>query len=126
MKRIILDTNFLLIPAQFKIDIFSEIDRICNFKYKIYVLDKTIDELKKIIKEQKGKHKRNASLALQLLKSKKVNIIKTKQDLLVDDILVKIAKKTDYIATQDIELKRRLKNKCNLITMRQKKFLKII
>ena len=125
MKRIILDTNFTMIPAQFKIDIFAEINRICNFKYKIFVLDKTIDELKKIIKEQRGKHKRNASLALQLLKAKKVSIIKTKENLLVDDILVKIAKKSDYIATQDIGLKRRLKGKANIITMRQKKFLKI-
>ncbi|MBW2991754.1 hypothetical protein KY345_00870 [Candidatus Woesearchaeota archaeon] len=31
MRKIILDTNFLLIPGQFKIDIFSEIRRICDF-----------------------------------------------------------------------------------------------
>ena len=126
MNRIILDTNFTMIPAQFKLDIFSEIERICQFKYKIYVLDKTIDELKKIIKEQKGKHKRSASLALQLLKSKNVSIIITKEDKLVDVILVKIAKKSGYMATQDIGLKKRLKNKCNVISMRQKKFLKIL
>ena len=127
MKRIILDTNFTMIPAQFKLDIYSEIERICDFKYKIYVLDKTIYELKKIIKEQKGKHKRSASLALQLLKAKKISIIKTKSEKLVDDILVDIAKKSDYIATQDLALKIRIKKKkANIITMRQKKFLKII
>ena len=126
MKRIILDTNFAMIPAQFNIDIFSEFERICNFEYKLCVLDKTIDELNKIIKEQRGKHKRSASLALQLLKAKNVSVIKTKENKLVDDILVEIAKKDDYIATQDIELKRRLKEKANIITMRQKKFLKIL
>lgn len=126
MNRIILDTNFTMIPAQFKLDIFSEIERIFEFQYKIYVLDKTIYELKKIIKEQRGKHKRSASLALQLIKAKKVSIIKTTEDKLVDDILVKIAKKSDYIATQDLGLKRRLKGKCNIISMRQKKFLVII
>jgi len=125
MNRIIIDTNFLLIPAQFKVDIFSEIERICIFKYKIYVLDKTIDELNKIIKEQKGKHKRSASLALQLLKAKKIPQIKTPEGL-VDDLIVKIAKKSDYIATQDLGLKRRLKNKANIIAMRQKKFLVIL
>ena len=46
MKKIILDTNFLLIPAQFKVDIFDEIDRIMIEKYQLFVLDKTIDELK--------------------------------------------------------------------------------
>ena len=125
MNRVIIDTNFAMIPAQFKVDIFSEIDRIMPAKYKICILDKSIDELKKIIKEQKGKHKTNASLALQLLKAKKVNIIKTKQGY-ADDILVEIAKKSDYIATQDLLLRKRLKGKCNLIIMRQKKFLIIL
>lgn len=125
MNRIILDTNFTMIPAQFNIDIYSEIKRICDFRYNIYVLDKTIDELKKIIKEQRGKHKRAASLALQLLKAKKVSIIKTKQGL-VDDLIVDIAKKSDYIATQDLALKKRVRTKgAHVITMRQKKFLKI-
>ena len=77
MKRIILDTNFLLIPAQFKVDIFSEIQRIADFKYQLYILDKTITELKKIQKEQRGKHKRAAKLGLDLIKKKKVKIIKT-------------------------------------------------
>jgi len=50
MRKIILDTNFLLIPAQFKVDIFSEIDRICSFTYSLFVLDKSVEELKKISK----------------------------------------------------------------------------
>ncbi|ENO12016.1 hypothetical protein MBGDC06_00279, partial [Thermoplasmatales archaeon SCGC AB-539-C06] len=72
MKKIILDTNFLLIPAQFKVDIFDEIDRIILEKYQLFVLDKTIDELKKIIadKKQKMRNRRAAKLGLQLLKSK--------------------------------------------------------
>ena len=46
MAKIILDTNFLMIPAQFNVDIFSEIHRICDFKYELYIIDKTIDELR--------------------------------------------------------------------------------
>ena len=71
MKKILLDTNFLLIPSQFKVDIFSELERICIFNYKLYVLDKTVDELKYIIEKQKGKHKEAAKIGLQLLKLKK-------------------------------------------------------
>ena len=42
--KIILDTNFLMIPSMFKVDIFSEIERICDFKYELCIVDKTLDE----------------------------------------------------------------------------------
>jgi rRNA-processing protein FCF1 len=124
MRKILLDTNFLLIPAQFKVDIFKEIDRIMFAKYKLYTLDKVIDELKKIIadKKQKQKDKKAAKLALQLIKAKKINIIKTKTDKPVDDIIADL--KGYVIATQDIGLKRRLKAK--IITLRAKKKLIIL
>lgn len=123
-QKILLDTNFLLLPAQFNVDIFSEIDRICLFKYQLFILDKTIDELKKIIadKKQKLKNRQAAKLALLLLKEKKVKILKTKADLPVDDIIVGL--KGYIVATQDIGLKRRLKSKkTKLITLRAKKKL---
>jgi len=124
MKKIILDTNFLLIPAQFKVDIFDEIDRIILEKYELFVLDKTIDELNKIIndKKQKLRNRKAAKLGLQLLKSKKVKIIKTREDLLVDDLIVKL--KGYIVATQDIGLKNRIKGK--IITLRAKKKLILI
>jgi len=125
MKKIILDTNFLLIPAQFHVDIFSEIDRICDFSYSLNVLDKTLDELNNIVEKQRGKHKRAALLALRLLKAKKVKVIKTKKDKYVDDILVDLAKEKEIIiATQDKELKKQLEKP--IIVLRQKKYLKII
>ena len=127
--NILLDTNFLLIPAQFKVDIFSEIDRIADFRYKVIVLDKTIDELKKIIKEQKGKNKRAASLALQLLKTKHIKTLNTQKLYKpVDEIILNLAKKSfSIVATQDKALKTRLKAKgVKLIVLRQKKYLKIL
>ncbi len=121
MKKLILDTNFLLIPAQFKVDIFSEIQRIADFKYQLYVLDKTIDELKKIQKEQRGRHKAAAKLALALIKNKKVKTIKTTSKSYVDDLLVQYSRKGAVIATQDLGLKKRLKKP--YIVLRQKKYL---
>jgi rRNA-processing protein FCF1 len=120
-KKIILDTNFLLIPGQFNVDIFAEIHRIIDEKYEIYTLDKVIDELNKIIKDkdQKQKNKQAAKLALQLIKAKKVKILKTKTQESVDDILAKI--QGYIVATQDIALKRRIKGK--KIVLRQKKTL---
>ena len=53
-----LATNFLLIPVQFKVDIFSEIARIITFEYKLLVLDKTIEELKSIVETRKESTKK--------------------------------------------------------------------
>lgn len=124
MKKIILDTNFLLIPAQFNVDIFDEIDRIMLEKYELFVFDKTIDELNKIIadKKQKLRDRKAAKLGLQLLRSKNVKIIKTKKDLLVDDLIAGL--KGYIVATQDIGLKKRLKGQ--IITLRAKKQLILI
>jgi rRNA-processing protein FCF1 len=123
MKKIILDTNFLLIPIQFKLDIFSEIDRICLFKYKLYIIDKTIDELKEIIKNQKGKHKLAAKIALQLIKKKNINKIKTKQGK-VDDLILDSLDKDTILATQDELLRKKaLKKGTKLIVLRAKKYL---
>jgi rRNA-processing protein FCF1 len=127
MKRIILDTNFLLIPYQFKVDIFSEIERICSFKYKLCVMDKTLDELDKIVKEQKGKNRHAAMLGVMLLAQKGAVKIKSKKKK-VDDAIVEEASKGDCIvATQDAELKRKLKKKgISLIVLKQKSHLGLI
>jgi len=124
-RKILLDTNFLLIPAQFNVDIFSEIDRLMLENYHLFVLDKTIAELKKITADRKQslKHRNAAKLALQLIKAKQVKIIETAEDLPVDDLIARMQK--DYIvATQDIALKRRLNTK--IITLRAKKKLIVV
>jgi len=127
MKKILLDTNFLLIPFQFNVDIFSEIDRIMLEHYALFVLDKTVDELKKIIagREQKQINKRAAKLALQLIKAKDVKILQTDLDLPVDDIIAGL--KGYIVSTQDMDLKRRLKaNDVKVITLRAKKKLILV
>ncbi len=123
MKKIILDTNFLLIPIQFKVDIFSEIDRICLFNYKLYIVDKTIGELEKIIEEQKGKHKFAAKIALQLVEKKKVSKIKTGEGK-VDDLIVDLLDKDTILATQDALLRQRAVEKgSRVIMLRSKRYL---
>jgi len=125
MKRIIIDTNFLLIPAQFNIYIFDEIDKLCDFTYKLYIIDKTIDEINNIIETAKKASDKNAAkLALKLIKAKDINIIYTAKDKSVDDLILETLKEGDIVATQDKPLKTRIKNK--KIVLRQKKYLKVM
>jgi len=115
-----------MIPFQFKVDIFLEIKKIMGSKYIICVLDKSINELKKLVDIGKGKHSINAKMALQLLKKKKVKVIKTKSDIYVDDLIVGFVDKDCIVCTQDTGLRKRLKtNGTRVIVMKQKKYLVI-
>jgi rRNA-processing protein FCF1 len=111
--------------SQFKIDIFSQIEKLADFRYELCILDKTIDELNNIIKTQKGKDKRSASLALQLIEVKPIKKIKTESGK-TDDLMVKVSDKDTIVATQDKNLRKRLKaRRIRLIGIRQKKYLAI-
>lgn len=133
MKKILLDTNFLLIPYQFKVDIFSEIKRIAGFKYRFFIIDNTINELEKILLEQKGKNRHAAVLALAFLSRMDFSRINTKgrknEGKSVDElILEESAKSKDWIvATQDAELKRKLKSQgTSLIVLKGKSHLALL
>ena len=127
MKKIILDTNFLLIPYQFKVDIFSEIKRVCDFKYRLFIVDQTIDELKKLAETQKGKDKLAAVLAMAMLEQKKVGQIKTKKDKDVDNLILDESDENTIVATQDRILKSRLKKKgAGLIVLKNKTHLALL
>ncbi|MFC1741710.1 PIN domain-containing protein [Nanoarchaeota archaeon] len=127
MKHIILDTNFLLIPAQFGIDIFTEIDTLMNESYELCIIDSTIDELNKIQATASGKDKQAAALALQFIDKKNIKHLKTEKNLNTDKMIVEQSKSPDFVvATQDKGLKAILKqNDVQLIVLRQKKFLKL-
>lgn len=108
-----LDTNFLIYCAKYKIDFFSEIDRICQFPYKIVVLDKTVKELEKVKPKE-----------LNLIKKylEKIPTIKAETNY-VDKELIELSKKGYIVATQDLALKKQLS--ALIITIRQKKYLEL-
>jgi len=112
-KNVILDTNFLVYIFKYKIDLFSELDRICNFKYKTQILTGSIEELEKVKPTELNIIKQFIP-RLNLLNSKIKN---------VDDELVNLSKE-NIIATQDKNLKKRLNGQ--VIIIRQKKYLILI
>ena len=120
--RIILDTNFLLIPGQFHVDIFSEIGRIALFPYTLTVLSSTREELRKIA-AKKGADARAAALALQLLEAKKVDVVDTNQAY-ADAAILEAVNSDSIVATQDKGLISKLGKKgIRIIRMRSKKHL---
>ncbi len=125
MKRIILDTNMLLVPSQWKVDIFSELERICFFPFEVATIGQAIMELNRILNSGKGKPHREAALALAMIKRKNIKQLPSPPALDADSSLLALGKEKDtIIATQDQELKRMLKRQGTpVITLRAKKYL---
>lgn len=114
MKRIVLDTDFILEALKNRIDVKVELARIMDYNYEICVLDRTLDELK---------GKKGEKLARTFIESLK--IIETSRDKSVDELLFGL--NDIIVATQDRELKEKLKNRdIAVITIRQRKFLRFV
>lgn len=120
-QKIVLDTNFILIPAQLGIDIFEQIREEFISNYELYIIDKTIKELEKIGNEQKGRLKQQIKLTLSLIKAKNIKTLRIPSENGVDDILKDLAKEGYVIATADKELKQAIGH--NVLYLRQKKTL---
>ena len=122
MEKIILDTNFLLAVFELKVDIFTEIERVCDFPYTLFILDRTLDEVENLIKSSLLSKRQAAKGALQLIKLKHIQVLQTDDQRSVDDIFVDLD--GVIVATVDMELKRRLRRKgTKILTIRQKKYV---
>jgi rRNA-processing protein FCF1 len=109
MRELILDTNFLLTPFQFKVDVFTELDHIIEGPYQMVSSTQVLRELKKISRNT-GRSGAAARFALKLLEANKERIKIIKSDKPVDDWVVEHSKeKKAIVATNDIKLKKRLK-----------------
>jgi rRNA-processing protein FCF1 len=127
-QTIIFDTNFLLIPLRFGLDIFEEAEKAVNTKLIFAVTPQILEEIEKL--------KSNASLSfmkeLRFL-DKLLEKCVVLDELIypnekVDNSLVRIALEKDFIvATTDSELKKKLrKNNVDVIILRQKSYLELI
>jgi rRNA-processing protein FCF1 len=127
-KKVILDTNFLLIPGQFKVDIFTEIGRIMQEQYVLYIIDKSLKELNNIVITGKQNDRFAAKLALALAIQKNLKTLHSfGSKKSVDDIIVSKADKDTIVATQDKALRERLKEKgAKIIGLRQQKYLEFV
>ena len=124
IQKIVLDSNFLMIPGQFGVDIFEELRNKLDFPYKLFIVKNTIAELNKIIEKAKNRDKIAARIGLELIKTKSINIIDCDESAIVDDELVMLSNDGCIIATQDKELKSRIANK--KIVLRQKKYIELV
>jgi len=140
LNLIIIDSNFLLLPFQFKLDYFNEIRMKLEGELRFIVFKQILDEL-----EAKRKREPQATKFIRLLDSGLSYIENNKANNKVeffdeikngnestDEFLLRKAlelkKEGNYIflATNDSELRKKAKRlKISTIFLRQKKFLSI-
>src|SRR3989344_2409022 len=126
MHKVILDTNFLIIALQYKIDIFQELSRILDVRFDVYIIDKTINELEKLINKPKVSQS-IINLVKAFIKRKNIKILMTKQGSYADDAILSLKPKDIMVATQDKRLKEALKKKSiPIIIIRQRRYLQLI
>lgn len=108
MKKVIIDTNFLLIPEKFRIDIFYEISLLVP-SCEIVIMRKTFNELKHLKKDRNA-----ANIALKILDAfkNKYTVYEGGDSNIVDDDILNLATDNSFIVcTDDKELKRKLKER---------------
>jgi len=137
---VIIDSNFVLLPIQFKINYIKEIRDKVEGPVKFMIYQQVLDELnyKKKKFENSTRFARELEAGLRYLKEinhvydiEIVNEVKNKEES-TDDFLIrkclelKEKDKKIFLATNDIELRKKARDSgVNLIFLRQKKYLDI-
>ena len=125
--KVILDSNALFVPLEFRIDIFDELKRLLNRNVEFILLSPIKAELELLASKESPKMRRQASFALKLAEKCKYVPIDVSDKLTTDDVIVKVAKDWNSpVFTNDRQLKKRLRDKSvPVIYVRQKSRLEI-
>jgi len=123
--KVLLDTNFLLVPIRFGVDIFAEAERALNQLVELTVTSGVLREMESLKEEAGPKFQRELDFALTLASRCAVVEDEPREGETVDDSLIRLASETNYVvATTDSELRRRLRDRgLKVLYMRQKRYL---
>jgi len=127
MIKVIFDSNFLLVPSQFQLDIFEELTNLLSQRFEPILLSPTYREVLKIAEKGSPKMRKQASLALKLAEKCRVAQVEKGLEETHDDVIVRVAAEWRCpVATNDRELRKRLRNVgVPVIFLRQKQRLEL-
>ena len=109
--KVLLDSNALFVPLQFKIDIFAELERFLGKKFTPILISPVKKELQILAKQSSLKTRKNATFALNLAEKCKYIQVRERPKELTDDSILRIAQRWNAIVfTNDKLLKERLRD----------------
>jgi len=121
-KVVILDSSAIMMLFEFSIDLENELARLLG-SYDVFVPKTVLKELELLSKkESDGKKKMKAKASIKLIE--KYHVVNVKSEN-ADDSIIKLARETNgVVVTNDIELRKRLKEvSIHTIFLRAKKKL---
>jgi len=108
--KVILDSNFLFIPSQFKIDIFEGLMNLLNQRFEPILLSSTHQELQTMAEKGSPARRKQAALALKLAEKCRVMNVEKRAGETNDDVILRVAAEwKSPVATNDRELRRKLR-----------------
>ncbi len=121
--RVILDTNFLMMPGVFRIDIFDELNRLLEGDFETCLPDAVLKELEAISQGRNLKGRKAALVGLSIVKGLESTPTSEKS---ADESILSLVDKDTVVCTNDRELRRKVKEKGGrVIFLRQKKILEL-
>ena len=109
-KKILIDTSFLFVPVEFRIDIFVELERLFGSRVDLGIISPVLDELTLLMSSKSPKLRKKAQLTMEF--ARKCNLIRVQMldGENVDSCLIREAVKTKCpVATCDSVLRKRLR-----------------
>ncbi len=105
------DTNFLLIPGQFGVDILGELDRVLDVRFRVVIPNVVLQELDVIERKSRGRDLMAIRMARKLAdRFEKVKIGEFGRRPIDDQILeFAVSNRHVIVCTNDRELKKRLR-----------------
>ncbi|QDA30873.1 nucleotide-binding protein [Thermococcus indicus] len=125
---VIPDTNFLLVPGQFGVDIIGELNRVLDVRFRIAVPNVVLQELDVIERKSRGKDLLAIRMAKKLAERFEVVEMGRFGERPIDDQIFDFAVKNErvIVCTNDKGLKRRLREKgVPVVYLRSKKILEL-
>jgi rRNA-processing protein FCF1 len=121
--NILCDTNFLLVPLRFGVDIFQESQKTLNDVTTFYVSSRVLGEICILKKNAKPTFYKELLFAEKM--AERCILIRDNSCLLVDDSLISLAQKKDMVlATTDSELRKKARSEgIKVLYLRQKRYL---
>jgi rRNA-processing protein FCF1 len=125
---VIMDTNFLTVPAQFGVDVFTEAERVLERSLDFILLDSVVEEIKSNLERASRTEVRMFRVALDLVeRCTVVNLAEASKLAPVDDQLLEYTKSVEgVLATNDCELRERATSQgIPVLLLRGKKHLEL-
>lgn len=122
-SKILCDTNFLLVPLRFGVDIFYEVPEAVNDIVEFYVSSRVLDEISLLRKDAKPSFDKELLFAQKM--AEKCKVLEDHSDNPVDDSLIQLAKKSGLIiGTTDSELRKKARELgVKVVFLRQRRYL---